>query len=79
MDELLLDLFKDKTIGMTRGNFGQDQEQQQRLVPSYRIPLLLGAHGIDRGVVVGHSSIHLGIGHKLIKLKNLLSFEKSII
>jgi hypothetical protein len=23
-------------------------------VPCYRIPLLLGAHGIDRGVVVGH-------------------------
>jgi hypothetical protein len=69
MDELLLDLFKYKTIGMPGRNFGQDQEQQQRLVPSYRIPLLLGAHGIDCGVVVGHSSIHLGVVIHHIKLK----------
>ena len=75
MDELLLDLFKDKTIGMPGRNFGQDQEEKQRLVPCYRIPLLLGAHGVDRGVVVGHSLVHLGVGNQHIKL-NFFPFNQ---
>ena len=78
MDELLLDLFKDKTIGMPGRNFSQDQEQQQRLVTCYRIPLLLGSHGVDRGVVDGHSSVHLGAGNQLIKLK-VFPFNQSEI